>query len=102
MSGLLVSHLDVFQRGVTLKWCERYSCGAVALPSGEVERLSVSDGEDLTHQSMLTDLLIDARPQYVAELIESDSSFLNRVASVSSLPVVFRSYGPTCDEVIEG
>ena len=25
LSGLLISHLDVFQRGLSLKWCERYS-----------------------------------------------------------------------------
>jgi adenylosuccinate synthase len=25
LAGLFISHLDVFQRGLTLKWCERYS-----------------------------------------------------------------------------
>src|SRR5262245_11432831 len=45
LAGLLVSHLDVFERGVSLKWCEEYS-NALRLAFG-----------DLSHQAKLTKLL---------------------------------------------
>jgi adenylosuccinate synthase len=93
LSGLLVSHLDVFHRGVTPKWCERYE---------GLERIPVGGSEDLAHQSMLTDLLLRARPRYASPSIDSEAAFLERVASVTSLPVVLRSHGPTWADVREG
>jgi len=96
LSGLLISHLDVFQRGVSLKWCERYS---VAPPSQAVERLPLALREDLDHQRSLTRLLQNARPQYHAEPIHSAPEFLDRITRVTSLSVALCSYGPTCVDV---
>jgi adenylosuccinate synthase len=84
LSGLLVSHLDIFDRGIALKWCESYSHAA---------RLPVSKSEDLTHQSALTNLLRDATPSYAADPICSADDFLARLASVTAMRVAFGSYG---------
>lgn len=102
LSGLLISHLDVFQRGISLKWCERYS--AVSPPSTTpqfVERLPLSNSEDLSHQLALTQLLQSARPQFHPDVIHSTSAFLDRIASITSLPVILRSYGATCTDLRE-
>jgi adenylosuccinate synthase len=100
LSGLLIGHLDVFRHGVTLKWCERYS---VASPSASfpcVERLPLGCDGDLAHQNMLTGMLLTAQPQYAMEPIDSAPVFLDRIASVTSLPVILRSYGATCADVL--
>lgn len=86
LSGLLLSHLDVFEHGITLKWCEAYS---------GVEKLPLGSYKDLAHQSSLTQLLFGARPQYASEPVDSTQSFLDRITSVTSLPVILRSQGNT-------
>jgi adenylosuccinate synthase len=95
LTGLFVSHLDVFERGVSLKWCERYAVEGAA----DVERLPLGGDENLVHQAKLTALLATARAQYVAEAIDSAPAFLGRLAEVTSLPVVLSSYGPTADDI---
>lgn len=101
LSGLLISHLDVFQGGLSLKWCERYS---VTPPLSQwpqhVERLPLGN-KDLDHQLSLTQLLQNARPQYNAESICSVPDFLDRIAGITSLPAAFCSYGETCADVRE-
>lgn len=89
LSGLLISHLDVFDRGVPLKWCEGYSVG-----SRQVERLPLGDHQDLSHQSMLTELLFSARPCYAAQPIDSAESLLDHVSSITTLPVILGSFDP--------
>jgi adenylosuccinate synthase len=102
LSGLLISHLDVFKSGISLKWCEGYSAAPTVPPAPPfVERLPLSSGEDLTHQLTLTRLLQNARPQYNSEPIHSAPALMDRVATVTSLPVILCSYGPTCADVRE-
>ena len=101
LSGLLISHLDVFQRGITLKWCERYAATSPLQSSASVERLSFRNDEDLNHQFMLTKLLLNAQPQYAVEPIHSAPAFLERIASVTALPVILNSYGVTALDVCE-
>jgi len=102
LSGLLVSHLDVFQRGLSLKWCERYSAAPPPPPIPRfVERLSLGVAGDLSHQLSLTRLLQSARPQYSPEPVHSVPAFLDRIAGVTSLPVILGSHGPTCAGVRE-
>lgn len=91
LNGLLVSHLDVFQRGMPLKWCESYSTDS----SPCIERLPIGACGDLSHQSMLTKLLESARPRYSSDSIHSDGDYLGRIAGVTELPVMLRSYGNT-------
>jgi len=102
LSGLLISHLDVFQRGISLKWCERYSTVSPLAPAPQfVERLPLSIGEDLTHQLTLTNLLQGARPQFAPDPIHSAPAFIDHIADVTSLPIILRSYGATCADVRE-
>jgi adenylosuccinate synthase len=96
LTGLFISHLDVFQRGLSLKWCERYFTGAQY-----VKRIPLGVGQDLDHQLSLTKLLQSVSPLYDAESIRSAPDFLERLAGVTSVPVVFCSYGPTCADVRE-
>lgn len=100
LSGLLISHLDIFQRGVSLKWCERYAV-APSLPQWPryLEQLPVGGPADLEHQSSLTHLLRNSCPQYRAGPIRSELEFRNRVASLTDLPVRFASRGPTFADV---
>lgn len=99
LSGLLVGHLDIFQRGVALRWCERYSTAARPEFPSSVERLPLGHGQDLSHQLALTRLLEHARPHYHSTPIKSAPAFLERLAGVTRLPVAFRSYGATHDDV---
>ncbi len=102
LTGLLVSHLDIFQRGLSLKWCERYSVTSPSLQRPRyAERLALAASRDLGHQLSLTHLLQTALPEYCAEPICSASDFLNRITGVTSLPVVVCSYGATCADVRE-
>jgi adenylosuccinate synthase len=90
LSGLLVSHLDVFARQVSLKWCERYDTAS---------RLPLGRPCDLSHQVMLTTRLMDARPQYAVEPVASECDYFARLAAVTDLPVVCRSRGNTSASV---
>ncbi len=96
LNGLLVSHLDVFQRCTSLKWCESYSTPS----SPFIDRLPIGTRGDLSHQIMLTNLLEGARPQYAVDSIDSDRKYLDRIASVTDLPVMLRSYGNTSATVL--
>lgn len=100
LSGLFISHMDVFERGLSLKWCERYSVPD-HLPQWprDVKQLPLVSNEDLDHQLSLTHLLQNACPEYDAKPICSVTDFLDRIAGVTSLPVAFCSYGTTCADV---
>ena len=86
LDGLLVSHLDVFDRVRNLRWCEAYS---------NAERLDVSAKPDLAYQSKLTALLNQAEPRYEAEPITRVDDLLERIEATSSLPVGWTSNGNT-------
>lgn len=90
LSGLLISHLDVFERGVSLRWCEAYSMDGGART---LDRLSTGAHGDLHHQSQLTRLLFEATPRYASNAVTSECLFLDRMASVTDLPVVLSSSG---------
>jgi adenylosuccinate synthase len=85
LSGLLISHLDIFDRGIALKWCESYS---------NTTRLPVSKSEDLAHQTTLTHLLRKAAPNYAAEPIRTATALLDHIATATSAALMFGSYGP--------
>lgn len=100
LAGLLISHLDVFKRGVSLKWCRGYSVepASRAWP-GFLEWLPQNADRDLDSQRSLTDLLRRARPHYEAESIHTPRDFLSRVAEVAALPVILVADGPTSKSV---
>ncbi len=93
LTGLCVGHLDVFRNGVQLKWCERYLPGRDG--DSTVTRLPVGRSGDLLHQERLTRLISGIRPEFASSPVRSDGEFLDRLATVTSLPVLLRSYGRT-------
>lgn len=88
LSGLLISHLDVFGRGIALRWCEAYNTGA---------NLPISTENDLTHQSELTRQLCESRPVYAHSRITSEEMFLQHMQGVTALPIRLVSRGNTAD-----
>lgn len=101
LSGLLLSHLDVFQRGATLKWCERYHIESQSMPWRQnVDHLPLSTSPNLDHQFRLTQMLQKARPQYTAKPICSARDLLEHLTEVTALPVISTSYGPICDRAL--
>ncbi len=78
-------------RCTKLKWCERYLPAHDADPT--VTRLPVGRSGDLLHQQRLTRLIAGIRPEFAPSPVRSDGEFLDRLATVTSLPVLLRSYG---------
>ena len=101
LSGLLLSHLDVFSQGVDLRWCESYLTSSAFGDGAVLARLPLGKAGDLEHQAHLTKVLSDARPDYATQPIDSSFRFLEHLESVTSLPVAFLSYGPTFADVRE-
>ncbi len=99
LRGLFVSHLDVFGRGVHLKWCRHYTLPPQDEFPSFVERLPLPLAGDLVQQSKLTRLLASARPEYASEPVTSERECLHRIASVADLPIVLRSHGCTSASV---
>lgn len=98
LHGLLVSHLDVFRRGVPLKWCSRYLTGT----SSSIQELPVGSYGDLSHQAKLAALLDKASPGYDPRTLKNETDYLDRLSGLTPLPVLFRSYGNTAGEVRGG
>lgn len=97
LDGLLVSHADIFSREINLRWCDRYE-----LPdSTTLDHLPVDPTKNLRHQEKLTDLLFNARPGYSGQPIPNFRAYLERLASVTSVPVSFHSHGPAAPDVTE-
>ncbi len=90
LDGLLVSHLDVFDRIASLRWCEAYV---------DVERLEVSKTCDLGHQAKLTAVLNQVEPRYEAKPITHSDELLSRIEATSSLCVRWTSSGNTRESV---
>ena len=94
LDGLLVSHLDVFDRDVPLKWCESYEIPVAGGAPERIRRLDLSPSPDLDHQEGLARLLQSAVPCYACGRIQSEGHFTTLLRSVSGLPIVAKSSGP--------
>ncbi|MDB5936586.1 MAG: adenylosuccinate synthase [Massilia sp.] len=98
LDGLLVSHLDVFERERTLRWCVAYD-----VEEGEGRALigGIVPGTrgDLEHQAQLAKLLVDARPHYAAHVTGSANQFVSELEALAQLPVLFGARGPTHEAV---
>jgi adenylosuccinate synthase len=95
LTGLLISHLDVFGRGVRLKWCRAYQT-----ERGLITELPSAERPNLAHQQDLTDLLLKASPVFDLEHIHSATSFLDHLADVTLLPVMMSSHGNRDRDVV--
>jgi adenylosuccinate synthase len=90
LSGLFVSHMDVFEKGVTLKWCSGYH---------GTQKLQIGTLGDLEHQARVTRQLFAATPNYLDASISSGAIFRGFVESLTSLPVILHSVGKTSAHV---
>lgn len=98
LDGLLVSHLDVFERERALRWCLGYdipNADGRALIGGIVPGVR----GDMEHQAQLTRLLAAARPSYARCATAGAFQFLSELEALANLPVLFGSRGPTHETV---
>ena len=102
LSGLLVSHMDVFDRVQSLRWCESYLCKDIdKFLVSNITTLPLSERGDLSHQSRLTKLLRSAQPLYAESPIRTSAELIERIACETSLPIRFTSSGNTHRNVFE-
>jgi len=105
LDGLLVSHLDVFARGTSLRWCEAYQapraendaklCHRPAARDAQIEELRRGPPHDLTHQAALSQLLSAAIPVYDTIPITSADALIERLTTFSRCPLILGSHGPS-------
>lgn len=95
LSGLLVGHLDVLQQGIELKWCDAYQVLDGKIGRISMDRLPLGPPQDLNHQKQLTRWLEAAEPRYAEDPVRAPEEYLERIAALTSLPIVLRSYGAT-------
>lgn len=101
LDGLLLSHLDVFERERGLRWCTGYEAeGGPTLArrdtaAGQVTSLMPGAGQDLNHQELLGRMLAQARPCYADAPISGASELVSQLEALTRLPVLHGSYGPT-------
>ncbi len=98
LDGLLVSHLDVFEKTQKLRWCEAYAMSRESGFTSKTEllaRLPTVSGEDLALQTALTGQIFDAGPVYTPGVLRSPASLLELLEWTSDCPIWFGAYGPT-------
>lgn len=97
IEGLLVSHLDAFRGGAELRWAHSYK-----LHGREIRDLPLSGQPDLVQQETLCGQLRAASPNYADKPIANADAFVDELQSLTNLPVVLGSYGPTWQHIRTG
>jgi adenylosuccinate synthase len=97
LSGLLVSHMDVFDRDLQIKWCESYDFNSTTGTRSTIEKLALSRRECLDHQAELTALLLKVRPNYASGCLKTAAAFEGQLASITDHKVLLRSFSPSGD-----
>jgi adenylosuccinate synthase len=92
LSGILLSHLDVFDRMPSgLNWCDAYDVPGM----GRLEKLPPVPRGDLSAQEKLTELLARARPCYASSPVRTRDEFIERVSRTGKVPILRVSTGNT-------
>ena len=99
LDGLLVSHLDVFEREHDLRRCTGYPTPGPEhardlfelnpVTSFMIWLLPVSE-EDLAQQKRLGRLLLDAQPQYATQPTDNTGKFISKPEALSGLSAFVR------------
>lgn len=95
IDGLATTHHDVFDRGASLNWCSSYAMSTDGSRRDVVRQLPCCATPDLSHQSMLTQMLATAAPQYDAQPVSSSDAWCGRVEDAANCPVLFNAHGST-------
>lgn len=88
LSGLLISHMDIFDKGQNLKWCRAYRSNG-----NEITDIPDAKYQNLDHQTSLTKLLAEAQPVYDEQSLLSSDYYIKKISGVTKLPVLFTAYG---------
>jgi adenylosuccinate synthase len=98
LDGLLVSHLDVFERERALRWCTAYD---VQEGDRQIRIGGIVPGArgDLAHQAQLAQLLSNAHPHYASCATGGAGQFVSELEALAKLPVLFGARGPTHEAV---
>jgi len=95
LDGVLISHLDVFEKIDALRWCDAYRLE----PNERCDTLPLGPARDLAYQSRLTRRLLTAKPHYESPPVSSADDFIARVAALAKCPPRFGAFGPTAASV---
>lgn len=105
LDGLLVSHLDIFERGTNLRWCEAYLaprgendvqlCHRPAARGAQIKELRRGPPHNLSHQAALSQLLSTVTPVYDTIPITSADALIERLTTFSRCPLILGSHGPS-------
>ncbi|MGJ4787257.1 adenylosuccinate synthetase [Leptospira koniambonensis] len=103
LSGLLVSHLDIFSKGIPIFWNKTYKSeqnrsGSAYLQTKAADPFTVTGitpTKNPDEQNRITQFLEKVKPVYEKKPILDDTEFLNKLRSISKLPICFGSYGNT-------
>jgi adenylosuccinate synthase len=97
LSGILLSHLDVFDTMPSgLNWCHAYDVPDM----GRLEKLPPARPGDLSAQEKLTDILARARPCYASSPVRTRDEFIERVSQAGGVPILLGSTGNTHRDVM--
>lgn len=98
LDGLLISHLDVFEKTHQLRWCEAYALppNSEVLGGGQrVDRLPTPARADLAYQAALTAAISQATPIYAPGTLRSAAPLIELLEHTTQSPVWFGAYGPS-------
>ena len=105
LDGLLLSHLDVFDKLPGLNWCDSYQFSPSSVTNRLVpeacqaatslRHLPLGKFQDLEHQAALTALLDAAIPEYDARPLNNANDLIGKIAALANCPVILASFGPT-------
>jgi adenylosuccinate synthase len=98
LDGLLVSHLDVFEKWSSgLNWCQAYDIDG----KGRVEKWEGTNSDNLAEREKWTHALKGARPLYAPQAIRSQDEWIDRITQITKAPIRFGSHGNTHRDIRE-
>jgi adenylosuccinate synthase len=94
ISALLVSHNDIFDHGISLKWCRSYMSEGKEIPD-----IPITRGNDLAEQESLTGMIFQAQPVYDGEPVTTANRCISLIEESAEIPVSYMSFGVAYPDV---